>query len=323
MNSYKIIEISLLILLVACAGCSPSGKRMVESTGTIEATQVDIRSEVGGVILKLHADEGDGVGPGDLLADIDREKLEYELQNAEGRLRELDARLALLKSGFRPEEVKKAQEAFQEAEIQMQNAERENTRIQRLFRDKVASEDLKDNAETAYKSALKQYERAKQDYGIFQEGYRAEDIAAAEAARQSAQAAVNLAARRIRDATIKSPCRGMISEKYVEAGELVSPGSILFSIIDLQDIWIMAYVSEKNLGKVKVGQAGYATIDSFPDKQFPGKVVYISPEAEFTPKNIQTKEERVKLVYGVKVKLNNQEGLLKAGMPADVVINRD
>lgn len=292
----------------------------MESTGSIEATQIDIRSEVGGRILKLHFDEGDRIKPEDVLAEIDHEKLDYELKNAQARVKELGARLLLLQRGFRDAEVRKAKEALLEAEVQLQDARREYKRIQKLFDGGVASDHEKDRAETAFKAALKQYERAKQDYEIFHEGFRSEEITAAQAAKESAEAYVALAERRIRDATIVSPAKGIVSERYVEQGEIISPGSLLFSIIDLQDIWIMAYVSEKNLGKVRLGQNGYVFIDSFPEKKFPGKVTHISPEAEFTPKNIQTKEERVKLVYGVKVQVQNDEELLKPGMPADVII---
>jgi len=311
----------ILFVFVACiTGCKSGNESIVESTGTIEATQVDIRSEVAGRILNLAFDEGDRVKPGDVLAAIDHEKMDLELQSAEGRLQEAQARLDQLQSGFRKEDVQKAQEALQEAEIFFDNAKREYERVQKLYTDKVASESTRDALETSYKSARKRYERAKQDNQILQSGYRVEDIAAGQAVRESANAAVNLIKRRIKDATITSASKGIISERYVEPGELVSVGSVLFSIIDLQDMWIMAYVSEKNLGKVKIGQAAAVSVDSFPGRTFPGKVIYISPEAEFTPKNIQTKEERVKLVYGVKVQIQNDEELLKPGMPADVAI---
>jgi HlyD family secretion protein len=311
----------ILFAFVACiTGCKSGNDSIVESTGTIEATQVDIRSEVAGRILNLAVDQGDRVKPGEVIANIDHEKLDIELQSAEGLLREAEAHLNLLKSGFRKEDVQKGQEALQEAEIVFNNAKREYERVQKLYDKKVAPEDTRDTLETNYKSALKRYERAKQDYQMLQSGYRAEDIAAGQAARDSAEAAVHLVKRRIKDATIASPGNGIISERYVELGELVSVGSVLFSIIDLQDMWIMAYVSEKNLGKVKPGQAAAVSVDSFPDRKFPGKVIYISPEAEFTPKNIQTKEERVKLVYGIKVRIQNDEELLKPGMPADVSI---
>jgi len=292
----------------------------VESTGAIEATQIDIRSEVAGRILSLAFDEGDRVKPGDMLAAIDHDKTDLELQSAQGRLREAQARLDMLQNGFRKEDVQKAQEALQEASIVFENAKRDYERVRKLYADKVAAENTRDTVETNYKSALKRYERAKQDFQMLQSGYRAEDIAAGQAVKESAEAAVTLIVRRIKDAAIASPGKGIISERYVEPGELVSTGSVLFSIIDLQDMWIMAYVSEKNLGKVILGQAATVTVDSFPNEQFPGKVIYISPEAEFTPKNIQTREERVKLVYGVKVQIQNEKEKLKPGMPADVAI---
>ncbi len=311
----------ILFVFVACiTGCKSGNDSIVESTGTIEATQVDIRSEVAGRILNLAFDEGDRVKPGDVLASIDHEKMDLELENAEGRLREAQARLDMLQSGFRKEDVQKAQETLQEAEIIFENARRDYERVRKLHADKVAAENTRDTVETNYKSAQKRFERAQQDNQMLQSGYRVEDIAAGQAVKESAEAAVNLIKRRIKDATITSAGKGIISERYVEPGELVSVGSVLFSIIDLQDMWIMAYVSEMNLGKVKIGQAAAVSVDSFPDRTFPGKVIYISPEAEFTPKNIQTKEERVKLVYGIKVQIQNDEELLKPGMPADVAI---
>ena len=310
-----------IVCAVCITGCTHSNDSIVESTGTIEATQVDIRSEVAGRILSLALDEGDRVKPGDLLAAIDHEKTDLELQSAEGRLREAQAHFGMLQNGFRAEDVQKGQEALQEANIVFENAKRDYERVRKLYTDKVAAENTRDTIETNYKSALKRYERAKQDYQMLQSGYRTEDIAAGLAVKESAEAAVNLIVRRIKDATIASPCKGVISERYVEPGELVSLGSVLFSIINLQDMWIMAYVSEKNLGKVKIGQSAAVSVDSFPGRQFPGKVIVISPEAEFTPKNIQTKEERVKLVYAIKVQIQNDEELLKPGMPADVAIS--
>lgn len=301
-------------------GCKVQDDSAVESTGTIEATQIDVRCEVGGRILKLPYDEGDRVKPGDVLAEIDHEKLDYELQEARSRISEFDARLAMLQHGFRIAEVQKAEHMLMEADIELQQAKRDFERFQKLFEEGVSSDRERDQAQTRYWASQKRYERAQKDYQIFKDGFRQEEIAAAQAAKESAEAVVQLIMRRIKDATVPSTASGVISERYVEPGEIVSAGSLLFSVRDLQDTWIMAYISEKHLGKVKLGQTGYAFIDSFPDKKFSGKVTYISPEAEFTPKNIQTKEERVKLVYGVKVQLNNAEEFLKAGMPADVII---
>ncbi|MCX8043827.1 MAG: efflux RND transporter periplasmic adaptor subunit [Desulfobacterota bacterium] len=327
-NCFMLAQSASLLLLISLMtvfmlGCRAGNGRVIESTGTIEATQIDVRAEVGGQILKLYVDEGSRVKPGDLLAEIDREKIECELQAARGRVQELEARLSLLQHGYRQEEVAKAREALREAEVLMVDAQRDNERISRLFTEGVVSHSVRDSAEAAYNAALQRYKRAQQEYALLQEGFRSEEIAAAQAAWESAVASQRRIERSLRDATVRSPVTGIISERYVEPGELVSPGSILYSITDLTDIWIMAYVSEKNLGKIKVGQSGYVIIDTYPNEKFPGTVVFISPEAEFTPKNIQTKEERVKLVYAVKVKLSNEREILKPGMPADVVIEAE
>ena len=313
-NSFLLAAICIL-----CA-CNQHNGSLVESTGTLEATQIDIRAEVGGKILKLNFDDGDRLTAGAVFAEIDREKSEYQLQETQAHLRELEAQLALLQKGFRDEEVRKAGNLLLDSKILLQESEREYKRIQKLYQEQVASVEQRDQAETAYRSALERHNMAKNDSDIFKKGYREEDIARAQAAKESAEAAIRLIQRTIKDATVVIPSKGIMQERYVEPGELVSPGSLLATVTDLQDMWIMAYVSEKNLGKIRLGQAAEVFVDSFPGKAFPGRVTYISSEAEFTPKNIQTKEERVKLVYAVKVQIDNAKELLKVGMPADVVI---
>lgn len=313
-NSFLLAAICIL-----CA-CNQHNGGLVESTGTLEATQIDIRAEVGGKILKLNFDDGDRLTAGAVFAEIDREKSEYQLQETQAHLRELEAQLALLQKGFRDEEVRKAGNLLLDSKIQLRESERENKRIQKLYQEQVASVEQRDRADTAYRSALERYNMAKNDSDVFKKGYREEDIARAQAAKESVEAAIRLIQRTIKDATVVIPSKGIMQERYVEPGELVSPGSLLATVTDLQDMWIMAYVSEKNLGKIRLGQAAEVFVDSFPGKAFPGKVTYISSEAEFTPKNIQTKEERVKLVYAVKVQIDNAKELLKVGMPADVVI---
>ena len=311
----------LLLFLAVVSGCTAENASIVETTGTIEATQVDIRSEVAGRILKLFVNEGDIVKPGDILAIVDHEKLTFEVQKAEAQAHESQAKLELLQNGYRKEDVQKAQAAMQEAEIFLKNVEKEYVRIKQLHANKIVSESTKDTYATNYKTALTRYEQARQEYYLMQSGYRAEDVAAGKALKESADASVLQANRSIQDATIRSPCKGIISERYVESGELDCAGSILVSITDLENVWVKCYVSEKYLSKLKIGQSSIISVDVLHGQRtFSGKVIFISPEAEFTPKNIQTKDERVKLVYGVKVQLENARERLKPGMPASVVI---
>jgi HlyD family secretion protein len=149
---------------------------------------------------------------------------------------------------------------------------------------------------------------------------RPEEIQAAEARLAQAQASADLLRKTIADCTITAPAGGIVTHKAVEPGELVVQGATLVTLAELDSVYVMIYVTEKELGRVKLGGPAEVKIDSFPDKVFEGTITYISSEAEFTPKNIQTKEDRVKLVFGVKVEIENREGFLKPGLPADAVI---
>jgi len=150
--------------------------------------------------------------------------------------------------------------------------------------------------------------------------FRPEEIEQAKANLKKAQASVDLLKKNIRDSYIISPLNGFVVKKFVEVGETVSPMSSLVKISNLSSVNLIIYVSEGDLGKIKLGQKAEITIDTYPDKKYDGKVTYISPEAEFTPKNIQTKDERTKLVFAVKIEILNKDFELKPGMPADAKI---
>ena len=319
-NLTKHLVVCITFLGFICNGCNPGTSNLIESTGTIEATEVDVRSETSGKTLALHFDEGDWVKKGDIIAEIDHEKLDIELAQAKAKLAEAKAQLTLLIKGLRDKEVERAHETFLESKVLLKDSKREYKRIQVLYDEGVVDLGSRDKTEAAYESAQKRYEIARKNYEIAVEGSRKEEIQAGEAVKEGAEAQVKLIERKIEDATVIIPIDGVISERYVELGEFVSVGSLIATIIDLKHPWVMTYVSERNLGKVKLGQEGKVMVDSFPDKEFTGKVTYISPEAEFTPKNIQTKEERVKLVFGVKIEVDNLNQELKPGMPADAMI---
>jgi len=164
----------------------------------------------------------------------------------------------------------------------------------KLYRQGTSTEKQKQDLKSRYKVAMAQLDAAK--------------------------AGVDLAQQALQYCHISAPVDGVVTHKLVETGELVGPGTPVFTITELNPVRLMVYVTEKELGKVKIGQDADVSIDSYPDRFFPGRVIYISPVAEFTPKNVQTKEERVKLVFGVKIEIPNPEGILKPGMPADAAI---
>ena len=212
----------------------------------------------------------------------------------EGRVVAKGDRIAVLDSAEFESVVSQNRAAVQNAEAQYDKATKDLERFTMLSRDGVIAPQQLDSAKTAY------------------------DMAGAQL--RMARSSLRTAEVRLKDAVIASPLDGIVLRKNVEEGETVTAGATVFTIGDLENPWIKVYVKEDKLGLVKLGQKATITVDSFPGKHYDGTITYISSEAEFTPKNVQTREERVKLVFGVKVSVKNVNNELKPGMPADVRI---
>ncbi|MFO7708821.1 MAG: HlyD family efflux transporter periplasmic adaptor subunit [Desulfobacterales bacterium] len=280
--------------------------------------------------------------------EINRRVLPAEVDRAEAAVEALQAQLAQAESGFRVQEVERARLAVEAAQASMENARRDKERNDLLFLKGVVAERTRDNADLAFQTALKEHGRALESYRLAREGSRREEIDTArsrlaegqatlrlarsnlqkiqafeqevEAARAqaaSARAALNLADIRVVHTELRAPFAGVVVSRNVEPGEVVSPGREVLSIADLSVVELKVFVGEPEIGKVRPGQPVDVKIDSFPEKTYPGLVAYISPQAEFTPKIIQTHTERVKLVYLVKISVPNPNFELKSGMPAD------
>jgi len=188
---------------------------------------------------------------------------------------------------------------------------------------------IKDEAAASLKAAQYTYERARDDYARLENLFKAGSISAqrrdsaktaADAARANVEAlsaSLALAKTRLGFADLASPLDGFVLVKSAEAGEVVQAGTTIFTVADLRDIWLTAYINETDLGRVKLNQEAYIKTDTYPNKQYRGRISFIAQEAEFTPKQIQTTEERVKLVYRIKIAIDNTYLELKPGMPAD------
>jgi HlyD family secretion protein len=177
-----------------------------------------------------------------------------------------------------------------------------------------------DDAESRYTIAKAQLSSAEQGVSKLRNFARPEDLAAARARASQAKATSDLLKKQLADGVVVAPVSGTVTHTPVEQGELVGMGSVVATISRLDKMNLMIYVSETELGKAKIGGMADVYIDTYPDKAFPAKIVYISPIAEFTPKNVQTKEDRTKLVFGVKLEIENKDGVLKSGMPADAYV---
>lgn len=310
-----------IILMSLLSGCSNSDNdKHISATGTIEAREVVISSKISGEVKKINFDEGDKAAAGDTLSFVDNEMLEIQLKQAEANRIAAEAQLELLRKGARREDIVQAEEQLKQTETNFRQAEIDKRRMEELFKSASISKKQLEDFNVSYEIKLAQFNSAKENLAKIKNLARPEEIKQAEAKLKQAVANEELIKKSIKDSYVISPMDASIVKKYVEVGENVSALSSLFKLADLSNVELMVYVSEAQLGKVKLGQRVEIEVDAFPDKKFEGKVIYISPEAEFTPKNIQTKDERTKQVFGVKIKIPNPNFELKAGMPADATI---
>lgn len=314
--------LSLFYLTVSLfAGCSTNdNQNLIEVTGTIEATNVTVSSKVNGEVISIFKDEGDKVSVGDTLLIIDPTIYKLKLREAEALLLSAEAQYELVRNGARKEDIQQAEQLLKQSEINLQTAQNDKIRFENLYQTKSISKKQYEDAVAKYELALAQFNSAKENYSKIQNISRPEELKQVMANVERLKANVELIKKNLNDCFVTAPISGVVVKRFVEKGETVTNLSSLIKISDLTQVELMVYVNEKDLPKIKLGQAVDVKVDAFPDKSYKGKIIFISPEAEFTPKNIQTKEERTKLVFAVKVKIDNPDYELKSGIPADAII---
>jgi HlyD family secretion protein len=300
---------SLLVLGAFLLGCQGDGTEAIEASGTIEGTDIDLAAEVTGRVLAVRCDEGSRVQIGDTLVILDDEDYQIQLRQQLANLAAAEAQYTLAREGSRREDIALA-------EATLKNAQTDFRRMQELLENHTITQKQYDDAQTRYVTAQQTYEKVMR-------GLRPAEIQAARAKRDQAAAQVEQSRKRVKDCRIVAPAQGTVTLRGVEPGEFVVAGSNVLRITNLDRVKLTIYITEEQLGMVRVGDVARISVDAYPGRTYEGKVVYISPVAEFTPKNVQTKEERTKLVFGVKIEAANSEGVLKPGMPADAKILLD
>ncbi len=307
---------ALATLLAFGAGCrsAPEDGTIVAS-GHVEATEVRLAAKVGGRLLSLEAEEGAAVSRGQVLARIDTTDLELALAAARAERAQADALLRLSLAGARAEEIREARAQVARAEAELDGARRDLERMQGLLDSGSGTPKSRDDARVRRDASAAALEAARERLQRLETGARPEEKDAARARLAAADARIAQVEQQIADATVTSPLAGVLTEKLSEPGELLAPGAGLAVITDLQDAWLTVYVGEPDLGRIRLGQKAAIVTDD--GQQREGTVSFVSPRAEFTPKNVQTRDERVKLVYRLKVALPNADGLFKPGMPAE------
>ncbi|MGD8727283.1 MAG: efflux RND transporter periplasmic adaptor subunit [Gemmatimonadales bacterium] len=298
---------------------SPEGNEVILASGTVEATEADLGFLVPGRLEHIAVREGDRVAVEEDLAWLDRTELLAAKRAAEAQGEAARARLIELEQGFRSEEVAQGRAAVRAAEQRLGDARRELDRTRRLFEGGAVSEQQLEAHETALTLAQSDYEAAIEQLRILETGPRSEQIAAQRSMLAQSRAAVAQAEAVLENALIRAPFHGLITLRHREPGETVPAGAPVLTLMNPADRWIRIYVPEYQVGRLSIGMPAQITADAYDDRSYDGRVVFIADEAEFTPRNVQTTEERVKLVYRVKVQITDDPSLdLKPGLPADV-----
>ena len=319
------LGLALLASIGTLAGCdvswpwSQNGKgTTLVLPGTVDAHEVDLSFQVGGRIQRLDTDEGKSVAVGDALAELDPRDLELALARAQAQAASAERALAVLRAGSRAQDVQSAEAALRQAQADLRFASAQQERTEKLVADHFAPPQQLDTANDLVDGATAKVEQARQNLSLLREGARKEDIERATADFEAATAAAATAQQQLAYARLTSTVAGVVSVRLAEQGQNVTSGQPVFRVAEIDRPWVRIYLDEKELPRVKLGQPAQIQVDGLPGKTFGGHLSFISPEAEFTPKTVETRALRVDLVYRAKVDVDNAAGQLKIGMPADV-----
>lgn len=332
----KIIIIVFMILFIGAGvfvylGQKKNNQHELFFSGTIETTDANLSFQVSGRIAGVNVQEGQSVTRNQVVAELDRAEFQARYDQAQANLdraqktkEQLQTALKISKNTL-PSEVARAAAVVKSAKDTMQDAEKNYQRYAELFRKGVVTEKERDSVKLIYDVAKSRLAEAQStlkhaEGNLAKIEAAAQDIATSNAQIDLARAALAQAAIQLDYTRLQSPLDGVVTSRNIEPGETVNSGREVLTISDLSRVDLKIFVDETQIGKVKPGQKAAVKVDTFPDKEFEGFVSFVSPEGEFTPKIIQTKKERVKLVYLVKISIANPGKELKAGMPADALL---
>jgi membrane fusion protein YbhG len=317
-------------LLLVAAACNRSAAiQPNRATGYIEATEVRVAAEVGGRIVEVKVAEGDRVTAGDVIARLDTSDTDLAIRRAGADREQAQAQLALVRAGARPEDVRQASAQAQSAQSDVKAAQAELAaatadleRFENLLRANAGSVKQRDDAATRrdvaaarVRGAQERARAADEAVARLRAGARPQEVDAARARVSATDAQIASLQKNAADAVVKAPVGGIVTAKLLDAGEMAAPRAAVVVITDLDHAWANVYVDERLVPRLKIGQA--ATLITDAGQRLTGTITFISPKAEFTPRNVQTADERSKLVYRVKVTADNTGGVLKPGMPIE------
>jgi HlyD family secretion protein len=296
-------------------GCGDGDGGRLISSGHVEATEVRIATKVAGRLDERPIEEGTTVAAGQVLARIDTTDLRIALRQAGAERAQADADLRLRIAGARPEEIAEMEAQVRQSQADLEGAQRDFDRAESLLERGSGTVKSRDDARTRRDIAAARLAAAGEALGRIRSGSRREEIDAARARRDAADARLAILRQQIDDATVHSPIEGVVTETIADAGELLPAGAPICIVTDLAHPWLTAYVGGLDLPRLRLGSTVRVRADDGQVRA--GRITFIAPQAEFTPKNVQTRQERLQLVFRIKVGLDNADGLFKPGMPAE------
>lgn len=323
----KIIPVLLVVVLIAIGYQIFKREKAANGRlvfyGNVDIRQVQAAFFSTGRIKAMPVKEGDAVKQGQLIAELDAARYDAAVARADAQAAMQQQVVARLHAGSRPEEIAEAKARVVAAQASLTDAMQKQRRLQALAKDEYVSKQQLDDIQTAVDTARANLDALEQIAALAEQGPRKEDIAAAEAKLKADQAALALAKQELTDTKLYAAADGVIQNRILEPGDMASPQQPVYTLALSNPVWVRAYVPESDLGKIAEGMVAEVTTDSYPDKTYKGWVGHISPMAEFTPKQVQTTDLRTRLVYQIRVYVDNPHNELRLGMPATVRILPD
>ena len=314
---------ALLAAILLTLGFWPLGQRRdtLQLPGVVEIQEVRLGSKIGGRVAEILANEGDIVQTGQALVRIDVPELEAQKAQWQARLRQMEADLEKQKNGPRAEEIAQAKSELTSAQADLDLARSDFSRSERLIRQGGTDRAEYDSARAALERGQGKVGSLRSKLDLLLAGTRHEEIAESEGRVAETRGKIRELDANLNEATVRAPEKAVVEVMGVRKGDLVLPNQPIVRILRADDLWVRVYVPETQLGKIVLGQHARVTIDSYPGREFDGVVVKIDSESEFTPRNVQSVDERRFQVFGVKIRVADPQGIFKSGMAANVTFD--
>ena len=326
----RIFSIIALVIVAAAviygvrryvAGTEEENDGTLKVYGTIDIRDANLAFNEQERIAQVLVEEGDRVKPGQVLARLDSERLQAQIKETQARVAAQREVVRRFTAGSRPQEIDQARAEVTAAKVMVQNDENTLARIKKTSGAGATSAQDLDDARARLLVERAQLNVKEKALNLVVEGPRKEDVAAAKKSLEALQAELSLLDVRLKDMTLKAPAAGVIQSRILEPGEMAGPTQPVLTLALTDPKWVRAYIPEPELGRIRLGMQARVFSDSFPGQAMAGWVGFISPEAEFTPKTVQTEELRTKLVYEARIYVHDDKDRLRLGMPVSVIVD--